>query len=435
MKKLIAAFLSLILILSLCSCSVVKKQDETVSEPQSQPSGLPAAEENSSSEPEASAEPDGEPEPSPEEQAEPQIVARIKESENKTFRDDDGSELVSFTCSSVEFTIPGREDAAALINADVPKDCQGIFWAEDEPMSYDQVVEMARGDRANRLESAGESEWEWSFIPYSGVRRANVTRADGAIVSILYSNYIFTGGVHGFSWSESSVYSSRTGKPLSRADICGGSDDKLLRFCADYITDLSHSEAYADYHEAFFEGYEGDIPDVIAASAWYFSDAGIVFPINAYELGPYAMGAVSFCVPYSALDGLILPEYIPAERSGESGSVSLAAGASGSFVASIDKGQGVGVVLKVSGSVYDLRIASVTDFYDDFSYSTNSDAIFVGQCRDGDTFFLRDYYPDVAPAFSVTYADGTGAKREFFLTQSGEDGSILMIQPHADAEG
>ncbi len=434
MKKLIAALLSLIFILSLCSCAIEKKAD-SADEPK--PTDAPAAAETPSAEP--SGEPEASSEPSPEEppqeETEPQVIALIKLSESQSFKDADGSELVNFSCTSAEFYIPGRKDAAALINADVPKDCFGIFWAEDKPMTYDEVVEMAREDRANRLESVQDSEWEWSFVPYCGERRAIVTRADGAVVSILYSNYIYTGGVHGFSWCESAVYSSRTGKPLSRADICGGSDEEFLRFCADYITDLSHSEAYADYQEAFFEGYEADIPDVIAASAWYLSDAGVVFPISPYELGPYAMGSIEFCVPYSALGGIIADEFIPPERDGMPGSLSLVKGAAGSFNASIDKGRGEVAVLKVSGSVYDLTIASVTNFYDDYYFTTDSDAIFAGVCRDGDSFFLRDYYPDVAPAFSVSYTDGTGRKHEYILTQSGEDGSILMLPRPAQPAG
>jgi hypothetical protein len=432
MKKLIAAVLSLIFVLSLCSCSVAKKESGEAGEPA--PSSSPAAE-NTPALPEESSEPDAEPESAPAEEAEPHIIARIKISESQSFKDADGSELVNFTCSSAELAIPGREDAAALINADIPKDCAGIFWADDKPMTYDEVIEMARSDRANRLESVQDSEWEWSFVPYCAERKASVVRADGAAVSLLYSNYIYTGGVHGYSWSESAVYSTRTGKLLSRADICGGSDEAFLRFCADYITDLSHSDDYADYHEAFYEDYEQDIPDVISSCAWYLSNEGAVFAVNAYELGPYAMGGISFCVPYSALKGLILDEYIPAERDGKPGSVSLVKGAAGSFTASIDKGHGEGAVLKVSGSVYDLTIASVTNFYDDFSFSTDSDAIFVGQCHDGDSFFLRDYYPDVAPAFSVSYTDGAGEKHEYILTQSGEDGSILMIPRYSGAVG
>lgn len=43
-----------------------------------------------------------------------------------------------------------------------------------------------------------------------------------------------------------------------------------------------------------------------------FSDAGLVVKYNSYEIAPYSSGQPELLIPYSALQGILKPEYLPA---------------------------------------------------------------------------------------------------------------------------
>ena len=49
----------------------------------------------------------------------------------------------------------------------------------------------------------------------------------------------------------------------------------------------------------------------MADGAWYFGTDGLVFICNAAIIAPYAAGPLEFTIPYTRLDGMLKPAYVP----------------------------------------------------------------------------------------------------------------------------
>ena len=181
-------------------------------------------------------------------------------------------------------TIDGNENASKAITD---------AFQEDEEMFYTNCESME-----NEAKLAFESGFMEDMPPYANEVRFAEQRVDDRVVSFTKSNYTNMGGAHGTNYTFGWNFDVSTGKRLMLEDI---TDDKeaFMEGVREYVQGICDSEAYAS---RLFPDY--DISYILQDDLWYFSNEGLTFIANPYEIAAYAEGTMFFTVPYGELKGL-----------------------------------------------------------------------------------------------------------------------------------
>lgn len=122
-------------------------------------------------------------------------------------------------------------------------------------------------------------------------------------------SYVFTGGAHGMPYSEYLIFDQQTKKPIQLADML--QPNKKSRFNA-----LAYS-AYKEWVKTVDEdvaSYEKSWPFTLSDNIT-LTDQGIDIRYQHYSIGPYAYGMPVLSIPYSQLQGVIKPQFLPARLS------------------------------------------------------------------------------------------------------------------------
>lgn len=122
-------------------------------------------------------------------------------------------------------------------------------------------------------------------------------------------SYVFTGGAHGMPYSEYLIFDQQTKKPIQLADML--QPNKKSRFNA-----LAYS-AYKEWVKTVDEdvaSYEKSWPFTLSDNVT-LTDQGIDIRYQHYSIGPYAYGMPVLSIPYSQLQGVIKPQFLPARLS------------------------------------------------------------------------------------------------------------------------
>lgn len=344
---------------------------------------------------------------------------------------DEGNGKLIFTQSICvpEVISAGDDDAVEAINGDIEHQLE--LFEEGADAIKSAALGLADenavpNDNYEEPEEGGDDA-ENTCVYRAG---AELTRGDVGVISLSYDVFTYGGGAHGYVTRTSASYDAETGDKLSLESI--SEDAELLnQLVYGYILNISAGEKYKDPagESIFFNpDLTESITDLIESDNWYFSDEGLVFFANPYELAPYAYGRVDFTIPYAAMDGLLKEDYLPAELEGENGMM-LAQSSDGVDTSAlsmlgtvtVDK-DGAGVILTAEETVYSVKLVFVNgDMSENVlwyrSYMTTDEAV-----------ELLSYIPDVQPNVLLRYtlADGTVIERG--VSQSGEDGSIILIE-------
>ena len=156
-----------------------------------------------------------------------------------------------------------------------------------------------------------------------------------------------------------------------------------------------------------------------------------------YELGPYAAGITEFHIPYAKLEGKIDQRFLyPADRTG-TGLVSAVelSEVEGGALPIVDKitvsDDGQQIALVVEGNIYDVSISTV--YYVDRFYEQAQlwNASSLTDCA----IQLQTVVPEGLPDLLITYYDADGVRHGKLLSQSGLDGSYLLVDDDIQAVG
>lgn len=344
---------------------------------------------------------------------------------------DEGNGKLIFTQSICvpEVISAGDDDAVEAINGDIEHQLELFEEGADaiKSAALGLADENAVPNDNYEEPEEGVDDAENTCVYRAG---AELTRGDVGVISLSYDVFTYGGGAHGYVTRTSASYDAETGDKLSLESI--SEDAELLnQLVYGYILNISAGEKYKDPagESIFFNpDLTEAITDLIESDNWYFSDEGLVFFANPYELAPYAYGRVDFTIPYAAMDGLLKEDYLPAELEGENGMM-LAQSSDGvdtsalSMLGTVTVDEdGAGVILTAEETVYSVKLVFVNgDMSENVlwyrSYMTTDEAV-----------ELLSYIPDVQPNVLLRYtlADGTVIERG--VSQSGEDGSIILIE-------
>ena len=231
------------------------------------------------------------------------------------------------------------------------------------------------------------------------------------------------GGLHADYTRVSRSFNADTGEQLTLADMAQN-EEQLKTFLKNYVVGLAAGDKYKENGESIlFEDFETTIGELVdAGSNWYLNDAGLVVYANPYDIAPYSCGVLLFEIPYSVLEEFIDADFMPVEYEGDNGMVLADDGDKLDRdsinildTVTVDE-EGQSVVLSAEETVYNVRIYTENRTLWQRNYLTTGEGVEV-----------KSYIPDTQANIAVRYqlADGTEIIRGIF--QSGNDGSIILI--------
>lgn len=279
------------------------------------------------------------------------------------------------------------------------------------------------GADAEYTRRVAEDQPDGEQIALSYYCAPSVTRCDTRVLSAVFDVLQDIGGIHADSTRTSRSYNADNGSLLTLADIAKN-EEQLKTFIKNYVIGLAAGD---DYKEGgisiLFDDFESTINDLVDAGAnWYFSDGGLVFYANPYDIAPYSRGVLLFEIPYSALEEFIDEGFMPVEYEGENGMLLADDGdkldrSSLNILGTVTVDEdGQSVVLSAEETVYNVKIYTSGRMLWQRNYLTTGEGVEV-----------KSFIPDAQPSIAVSYelADGTEIVRGIF--QSGKDGSILLV--------
>lgn len=279
------------------------------------------------------------------------------------------------------------------------------------------------GADAEYTRRVAEDQTDGEQIALSYYCAPSVTRCDTRVLSAVFDVSQDIGGIHADSTRTSRSYNADNGSLLTLADIAKN-EEQIKTFIKNYVIGLAAGDDYKEGGVSIlFDDFESTINDLVDAGAnWYFSDGGLVFYANPYDIAPYSRGVLLFEIPYSALEEFIDEGFMPVEYEGENGMLLADDGdkldrSSLNILGTVTVDEdGQSVVLSAEETVYNVKIYTSGRMLWQRNYLTTGEGVEV-----------KSFIPDAQPSIAVSYelADGTEIVRGIF--QSGKDGSILLV--------
>lgn len=423
MKKLVTAFLMLALSLSLGACSELKdidlpplptvtpESDSTPQEPAVQATEAPA-----------------------EETGEAQVIVTMQRNEQHAYDPENGSQLIlSFSYDTPTVYIEDNEEAAAKINERIAMMDETYYTGNDfgdgAGTGYNNMLTMAE-DNYNYVVSAGI---EGAMLEMVSSRTVSIERIDPQVLTLLYNDYMFTGGAHGSYGSDGYCYDVSTGELLSLDDLSADAEG-LRSFLVDYMVQAVENDedlaARIDLMGLSPEGtsYADVLTPLLRQGSWYFTNEGMVIFSDLYEISSYAAGPVAFAIPYDELKDHIDEKWLPKAADGTGSLRVLSAeemvdGSTKIIDKLVADEDGQQLYLIADGSVYNVRI-SKGDYSQSF-YETAQ--LWACSSMENCAIQLVAVIPDGLPDLEISY-DDAGGKHILYLTHSGEDGSVILTE-------
>lgn len=218
-------------------------------------------------------------------------ITELTESSSFYASEDDSVCVLDATAAYPMITIADRADASNKINNAISTELETFWNFEKENVSYaEEEYRMTLDDP------------EYGFHPYTAQFSYEIKRCDDKIISIVFTQYDYTGGAHGNSWNYGVTFDTATGDRLHLEAL---SDDSTA-FYQMLFLNLNAQAALPAYETYIFDEFVADIDASLLkdSAVWYFDRSGLSFISNPYVLGPYAAGTFEFNIPYADLNGL-----------------------------------------------------------------------------------------------------------------------------------
>ncbi|MBQ3481740.1 MAG: hypothetical protein IJH48_05290 [Oscillospiraceae bacterium] len=440
MKKILCVMLCLGVVFSLCSCAGL----DTIRNAEIPP--LPTREATAAPDepaPENTASPEqgsgGEENTQPEASAGAELGDRVIIYTKKTQEDygaPDGSIILLFSYVTPKVRIDERPAAAEKINEQLNLLEEAYISGTGNAGGRNHLLESAT-DNYNYIHDTGAS----LNTLFTSARTVKGTRADGSVVSFRFWTSVYTGGTGGSYGYYGINFDAETGDKLS-LDSLSADPEGFKQKLIDSVIALARKDS-AFYSQLSQNGSDADgaLAAIVREGSWYFSPEGIVFFPAFGELRPEDEGLTMFTVPYSALAGVMDERFFPVKRDGTGTFEIVRVGeVTDGTVASIDRlvvSDGEEMYLKVKGTIYDLTISS---FYyvdqaqgDERFYETDRHwyASYMSDCA----LQICAVVPNGMPDLMISYTDADYVQHRLFLSESGVNGGITLVDDTIKAVG
>ena len=435
MKKTLSLCLALALCLALCACAGVDLPPMPSIEPAA---GIGAdVQEPEPAGPEDQASPETGEAAAPQEPVElgPIVTVNIdNHTESFNAPDNDQQRILTFGYDTVTAHIEGNDNAAEAINHALALEDELYYTGTDNGDGINGMLEQAT-DNYTIVSQTGES----LPLELSSVRTASVERIDSRVLSVVYLTNTYTGGEHGHYYKRAFVFDTQSGDRLS-LDKLSQDYETFSAFLLEKMT----AQAQAENSGVDLIGPE-ELPEALSGllrnGSWYFNDFGLVVFSDINELSSYASGIVQFYISYADLQPYLPAELLPVSRQ-EEGSVSV------SFTADVDVQQtnmpildrvtvqpeGADLLLSVNGTIYNVEIATVQYFNDGVGFYETAEHWACSYLQNS-AIQLVTVIPEGMPNLMLRYTAADGITHKQLLSQSGEDGSLILTDTNIEAVG
>lgn len=436
MRKILALYMALMLCLALCACEGVDLPPMPSIEPASGTvAEIPEVETDETQEPEEASQTETE-EPS----AQPvelgaQVMVNIG-NRTETFNapDNDQQRILTFGYDTVVVHIDGNADASEAINHSLALEDEIYYTGSGNGDGLNGLLEQAT-DNYSIAQQTGEE------IPLelSSVRTASIPRVDSRVISVSYLTNVYTGGAHGFYYERSHVFDAQSGAELRLEDL-SQDYDAFSAFLLEKMQEQAQEEnSTVDLVEP--EQLPEALSALLRSGSWCLDENGLVIYSDLYEISSYAAGIISFPFSYEELSPYLDAKWMPVEREGD-GEVAVA------YTADVDvqemnkpildrvavQPEGEDLILAVNGTIYDVEIATVHYFDDGIGFYETAEHWACSYLQDS-AIQLVTVIPEGMPNLMVRYSTSDGTTHKLLLSQSGEDGSLILTDSNIEAVG
>ncbi len=420
MKKIFALLLAGAMIMGLAGCEQLSNV-ELPPLPTVTPETVEAS---------ASPSPTAEPTEEPVQEASGTVTVNVKRTTQQAYDPQNGTQLIlSFSYDTPVVYIEGGDETAAAINERVALMDEAYYTGNEydgmQGTGYNNMLTMAEDNYRYVVETGAEGV----PLEMASERSVSVPRIDSRVLTLLYNDYMYTGGAHGSYGYEGYCFDLSDGHLITLQEL--SSDyESLAAFLTDYMVQLveSDEELALRIDTSLLpegSGYAEILSPLLREGSWYFGSDGLVIFPDLYEISSYAAGIVEFVIPYDALAGHIDDKWIPAAAQG-SGSLELVKAenmvdGSTPIIDKLVTGQdGAEFYLVARGSISSLTVTA-GDYADKFypsstlwSCSAMTDEALQAVCP----------LPEGMPEIQISYLNADGEHRLYLSI--GEDGGPAL---------
>jgi len=438
MKKLISIILILCCVLSLCACEAVEKMAEVELPP------VPTAD-AAEEIPDAA----GQPETAVTETEHQHIIINIDRTEYEAYDPQKGTELIlSFSYETPYVHIPANPGAEEAINEFIALLNESYYTGDDYGTVYNSglapgyfnMLTQAEDNYNYIINSAINFEGDILGYELACHRTLSIERCDEAMLSLIYRDYVNLGGVHGSYGDRAYCFDTKSGELMGLEDICSDYES-FCAFLKESMINKVNTDAELQQRINGFVDVEGlptleeAVTGLIRDGSWYLDNEGMVIFSDLYEMSSYAAGIIEFRFSYEELRDYIRAELVPEniQLSAAFAAVPVAQSSESSReiidMVKIHE-QGEGLYLVADGTAKDVRLTSV-DYIDAF-YETAQ--LWYCSSMENCAVQLVTLIPEGMPELKLSYRDSAG-EHSLYLSQSGEDGSIILVDDSIEAVG
>lgn len=323
-------------------------------------------------------------------------------------------------------TIAGRPEAQEAVNEALLALEEAFTQGGENGGGLEEYKAAAQAEYEFRQQQGG-NEYPWSYALEQTVL---VGRGDSRVLCFIYDQYSNMGGTHGNTLRRGYTFDTVTGARLALGDL-SEDPEGFAQWCGEYAVRLSQSPEYGQY--TFNPGYEEILAGLAEQGSWYLNREGLAVVANPYDIAPYAVGRLEFLIPYDELAAWLRPEYLPAEAVFDGTITGRVAEPDTCCIpyAQVDDGtdgQGASILFQAEGTVGLVNLLQVQYLEFDDSYRADNTLWYASELLDGDVLMLRTWIPDTIPNRMLRYAGAQGPEQEYLISQSGKDGSLLMLE-------
>lgn len=420
MKKIFSLLLAGVMIIGLAGCEQLSNVElpplPTVTPETTEASPSPS--------------PTAEPTPEPEQETAGTVTVNVKHTLQQAYDPQNGTELIlSFSYDTPVVYIEGGEETAAAVNERIALMDEAYYTGNEydgmQGTGYNNMLTMAEDNYRYVVETGAEG------VPMelASDRSVSVPRIDSQVLTLLYNDYMYTGGAHGSYGYEGYCFDLSDGHLLTLEEL--SSDyEALSAFLVDYMVQMVESdEELAQRIDISLlpegSGYAEILSPLLREGSWYFSSDGLVIFPDLYEISSYAAGIVEFVIPYDALTGYVDEKWIPVPVEG-SGSIELikAEDMVNGSTPIVDKlvvsQEGAEFYLVAQGSVSSLTVTE-GDYADKFYPSST---LWSCSALEDGALQMVCPLPEGMPEIQISYRNDQG-QQQFYLTVDGEGSPTL----------
>lgn len=436
MKKWTALLLIAVFCLGLCGCDVL---DNLKPAPTPVPTETPAPTPEPTPAPTPEPTPEPSPEPTPEPTPEPKdnrVTVSINRTEQEAMDPQNGEiRILSFTYDTPIVEMEDNPAAAEKINEFIALQSEAFYTGEDYGdgfgTGYNNMLTLAEDNYIYQVESGTE----YPNFEMSADRRAAVVRNDGKVLSFVISDYYYMGGAHGSTITRAYCFDAETGDLLT-LDSISTDPKKLSIYLADsMLAQVNESEELQQRIDLLDTDLGSALSALVREGSWYFDYDAIVLFSDDYEISSHASGPVVFRVPYDGAAAYLVPRYIPEAMEDSAAFYVIDADAIGEedieIIDMVRIGDGdTTLYLIANGRARDVRLTSVA--YSGAFYETAQ--LWSCSVMEKNAVQVSTSIPDGMPDLKLSYRTADGVQ-SCYLTQSGEDGSLILLDDDIEAIG